>query len=320
MEFHDGASYVDVLIKDEVPSKKFNKNQVFWSESHSAYVSVLSHDSEKKQCVCKFHKSSDQAEVAVSTDQLSEKIKVLVSTEAKEQVFSEILVDIRDCVNETLTSLIGCGLDMAITSVMYKGKVISSAVDDTFLDMRVQANDKFAIVYGESDAGSLPQRMWKRFKQCKDYYDYYYVEPHEQDAVIYVAQVDCTITGLLWTKERDEKDTNLKFKYRIDGGDWVELDKINLKHENINQEYNLHFIEFKELGIDFVKLSADSKFEMYVKVCEDSRPWYFYNDEGEEYLKFDDQEPHFKVLESNENPYYSNATRGLFPGVLYTAK
>jgi hypothetical protein len=97
------------------------------------------------------------------------------------------------------------------------------------LDLRVKANDKFAITYSDSAVGSLPQRMWRRFKQFKDYYDYYYVEPHEQDAVVYVPQVECTITGFLWTKERDEKDMNLKLKYRVDFGEWVELDKINLK-------------------------------------------------------------------------------------------
>ena len=203
-------------------------------------------------------------------------------------------MDIRACVHETLTSLIGCGMDTKIASVMHQGKVLNSDSTQTFVDLRVVANDKFAITYSESSVGALPQRMWRRFKQFKTYYDYYYVEPHEHDVVVYVPQVVCTITGFLWTRERDEKDMNLKFKYRVDFGEWIELDKINLKHDNIDTEWNLFFVQFADLGVSPIKLPADSKFEMFAKVCEDARPWYF-TCEDEEYLKFDDQDPHFKI-------------------------
>ena len=65
IKLHDGASYIDILVKEESADKKYSKSQVFWSEEHQAYVSVLSHNSEKKQCECKFVESTKKGPVTV---------------------------------------------------------------------------------------------------------------------------------------------------------------------------------------------------------------------------------------------------------------
>jgi hypothetical protein len=87
-------------------------------------------------------------------------------------------------------------------------------------------------------------------------------------------------------------------------------------NDELDEERGLHFLEFKEFGIDPIPMSEGQKVELEMKNPEQRRVWTYYEGNPDDAKNIPGQDNDF-VTEDGSYIYWTNRYVGLFPGLLY---
>jgi hypothetical protein len=103
--------------------------------------------------------------------------------------------------------------------------------------------------------GKVVSTPWKR---SKINYDTSYDRMHNdyEESLKFIAKRNVMFTGIMWFREYNGADFNLKIRYKVNNGETSEVIDVNLTDSDRNMEdpWKVHYIDFQDYGIEPIPL------------------------------------------------------------------
>lgn len=165
-----------------------------------------------------------------------------------------------------------------------------------------------------------------RSKDYRDSYWCFYGDSY--DSVNFIAQRTVEIHGFLFNVEKNKKFFGLKYKYRINEGEFTEEFKTEKRTEdeyitmpNVDEKWKFIEFKFKDTGCPSVVVEEGQKFCICaMAVDREDYQLEYVERSSEETADPQDQEKDFKMEQSNSDSNGTSDYRGMFPGIIYITK
>lgn len=137
---------------------------------------------------------------------------------------------------------------------------------DTFLQLRSTNHSKFLVITG-GVGGLVNTQIWMRSKDFETNYWCFYGD--SLDSLIFIPQRRVQIFGFLFNQEKDKNDYKLKYKYKVDDGEYTEEFKPETRSyedhitvPNVDEKWKFYEFHFKETGCPNVIVEEGQKFRI----------------------------------------------------------